>query len=104
MVEKSVPSLRAAGGVAFLPTSPGLYQLTASNPAIPSYWVLPRHTRPNELAWTEAAILRNVGSIVYVADPELDTGHPWPFDDFLAAHFRRTEVSPGVTVFERNRA
>lgn len=102
-VEKAVPGLRGAGEVAFLPTSPGLYQLTASRPPIPSYWVLPRHTRPSELAWTEAAILQRVGSIVYVADPELDTGHPWPFDEFLAAHFRRTEASPGVTVFERNR-
>jgi hypothetical protein len=99
---KEVQPLAAGGsGVAFLPTSPGLYELTGTEPATPSYWVLPRHTRASELAWTESALLDHVRRIVYLDDPELDTGHPWPFDAFLAANYSVAETYPGVTVYQR---
>lgn len=95
------PVAAGASRVAFLPTSPGLYQLTGTEPSTPSYWVLPRHTRASELAWTESALLDHVGRIVYIDDPELDTGHPWQFDDFLAANYSVAQTYPGVTVYQR---
>jgi hypothetical protein len=86
--------------VVFLPDAPALYQLTASPPLVPSYWVLPRHTRPSEVAWMEAAMLR-MNTAVYVDDSNLDKGHPWSFDDFLAANFGVVDRSPGVAVYSR---
>ena len=98
-------ALRASAGartfIAFLPTSAGLYQLTATTPEIPSFWTLPRFTRQSEIARTEAAMLRHVGRVVYIDDPGLDTGHPWQLDEFLAANYVIVETAPGITVSER---
>ncbi|GAC1613343.1 MAG: hypothetical protein NVS9B1_21770 [Candidatus Dormibacteraceae bacterium] len=98
-------ALRAAAaaeaGIAFLPTSPGLYELTASTPEIPSFWTLPHFTRQIEIARTEAAMRMHAGNAVYIDDPELDTGHPWQFDEFLAQNYRVVEAGPGITVYER---
>jgi len=61
---------------------------------------LARHTRPSELAWMETALLR-VNTAVYLDDPALDVGHPWSFDDFLAANFVVVDRSAGVSVYAR---
>jgi hypothetical protein len=50
----------------------------------------------------EAAMLK-VETAVYVSDPELDTGHPWAFDDFLALDFGVVDHSTGVSVYARKR-
>ena len=92
---------RPADGVAFLPTSPGLYLLTGSIPATPSYWVLRDQIRPSELAWEEAAMTRSAALVVYVADPDLDTGHPWAFDEFLTSNYVEAEGYPGIRVLRR---
>jgi hypothetical protein len=98
---QDVASLPRGAGIAFLPDAPGLYQLTASRPTVPSYWTLPRHTRASELAWQERAMLDHVETAVYVDDPELDTGHPWQFDSFLAANYTDAGSYPGITVYRR---
>jgi len=98
---QDVAELPRGAAIAFLPDAPALYQLTASAPEVPSYWTLPRHTRPSELAWQESAMLDHVETAVYVADPELDTGHPWQFDDFLAANYDEAGSYPGITVYRR---
>jgi hypothetical protein len=89
------------GAIAFLPDSPALYQLTASRPRVPSYWTLPHQTRQSELAWEERAMLDHVEYAVYVADPALDTGHPWQFDSFLATNYAEVGTYPGLTVYHR---
>jgi hypothetical protein len=100
LVERAAASAQGSG-IAFLPTSPGLYQLTGTTPEIPSVWTLPRHTRASEIQRTETAMLRSVIYVVYVADPELDTGHPWQFDDFLATNYTLIKSDPGVLVYRR---
>ena len=89
------------GAIAFLPDSPALYQLTASRPTVPSYWTLPHQTRQAELVWEESAMLDHVEVAVYLADPDLDTGHPWQFDSFLAANYSAVASYPGIIVYRR---
>jgi hypothetical protein len=110
VLRKEAPELRQvqqvaaqprSGAIAFLPDSPSLYLLTASRPVVPSYWTLPSSTRDSELAWEERAMLAQVEYAVYVADLDLDVGHPWPFDGFLAANYESVATSPGVIVYRR---
>ena len=102
---KEMRSVQAAVGrlrspIVFLPDSPVLVPADRKPPVVP--FLLddaPLH-EPVRGGLMEAAMPK-ANSVVYVEDSFLDTGHPWQFDDFLAANFEVVNRSPGVTVYAR---
>ena len=88
--------------VAFLPTSLELYELTLSRPIGPPLWLLPGLSSPELVAKQEDALLApQVQGLLYVDDRDLDVGHPWVFDDFLAANFVLDGQGQGYRVYRR---
>jgi hypothetical protein len=99
-VVQRIAAARGGAAIAFEPDSPGLYELTGITPEVPSTWTLTSVTPPWELAWQERVLLeRRVPILLYVEDKDLDRGHPWQFDEFLAQNYTIVEQSQGVTVY-----
>ena len=88
--------------VAFLPTSLELYELTLTRPIGPPLWLLPGLSSPELVAKQEDALLApQVQGLLYVEDMDLDVGHPWAFDDFLAANFVLDGQGQGFRIYRR---
>jgi|GEM_PF-6441519 hypothetical protein len=88
--------------VAFLPTSLELYELTLTRPIGPPLWLLPGLSSPDLVAKQEDALVApQVERLLYIEDRDLDVGHPWAFDDFLAANFVLDGQGRGYRVYRR---